>query len=332
MATPTLQKSYEFAVNQIINTGVALDDHREFLLAIKNSLIGFTNVPWTVAGSADGTIGAMDAVDRWTTGTDIVWNNAGINTGSWIVFNTQAGRQILLFMGTTLSLYEYTGMTMWISPGGLFTGGTGNTRPTATDEYGIQTGNTPWLDGATGPSPLGYALHLIHSTDGEVTHVIGGRAGYTQFWLADIKLQNPVAGWSHPYVFRWEPGVDETTNRMTYAANRDAQIWHAITTALGGGTSFLGAASCEGWGSSSVGQQFVSGNDFTGEWLFLPAGFASNSVAGMGRHGVLPDMWYGSAGLNTGDTLENNLSAPTRQFVQFSHIVLPWNGSIPRTR
>ena len=172
MALPSLEKTYEFLANQSFGGEDSINDHRKGLLAIKDALIsGSFTAPWTVAGSSDATTGGMDAVDRWSLFTDLSWGETDVVARSWIVFETTGGRQLLVeCRGSGGTSVKYLKLRSYNSAGGLFTGGSSTARPTATDEQ-RHLNIEDWLAGQT--TAQAYKFHVIKSTDGENTFLLG---------------------------------------------------------------------------------------------------------------------------------------------------------------
>ncbi len=64
MALPTLEKTWQFAVNQVVTaTGSTLNDRRKALYNIKAAMTGFANNPWVVVMSSDGE--SAGSGDKW---------------------------------------------------------------------------------------------------------------------------------------------------------------------------------------------------------------------------------------------------------------------------
>ena len=332
MALPVLEKSYEFIVNQAFGGVDTITDHRVGLLAIKNALInGAFTSPWTIDHSCDAVTAGTpaDGVDRWTVFTDLVWQQ--FDSGqlrSWVVFNTSSGRQLMIeCRGSGGSSVMYRYLRVYSSPGGLFTGGTTSVRPSATDEQ-LQLNVERWFaDQGTAQS---YKFHVIKSTDGETTIVLGCHNNTTPLFWAECKVQDPVAGFSHPWGLVMPAGGSGSIG-PGYGSLRAAQQFE-LTTAVPAGVNFSAAWSCEGFLSDAIGQEMTIPNYFTGEWPMVPIGIASNDLAqGMGRHGRIADVFYTSTGLQDGDTIEAVPASPTRVWAVFGRIVVPWDGSIPLT-
>ena len=91
MTMPTVEKTWQFntasgasSVNQVkpILSGGNAYDCAALLLMIKKTLCGFTNSPWIVTGSSNGTAAGMDAVDRWPTSLVGTNTSASVDTST----------------------------------------------------------------------------------------------------------------------------------------------------------------------------------------------------------------------------------------------------------
>jgi len=67
-------------------------------------------------------------------------------------------------------------------------------------------------------------------------------------------------------------------------------------------------------------------DDDTLEWPIMPIGLLSTTGMHRGRKGALYDIWWGSTAAGSGNTYPEDGS---NQFVQFGHLIFPWNGSTP---
>src|SRR6267142_3245175 len=105
---------------------VLIDDttnQKDLEIQIKNQRVAWGHI---VAGSSDGTTGAMDGVDRWP-------NFAAIpdftNVPWMCITQPGSGAQDLIWYGN----FGSSGWGFSHSPGGLFTGGSASLLPTAAD-------------------------------------------------------------------------------------------------------------------------------------------------------------------------------------------------------
>lgn len=144
MALPTKQKTWIVSpCNRVVY--VSLND------AMSKVLFGYKAFlkanGYTVAGSCDGTTGAIDGVDRWAAAANAAtrFNGAG-GAQSWILLVDGNGAQILIaYQGASDDIARIS-----FSPGALFVvAGTPNQQPTATDEQVAFSGATGSLIDST---------------------------------------------------------------------------------------------------------------------------------------------------------------------------------------
>ena len=64
-------------------------------------------------------------------------------------------------------------------------------------------------------------------------------------------------------------------------------------------------------------------NGISGEWGLIPIGVMSLATTQYGRHGYIPDLYWGINNAFDGYTYANSGS---RDWVQFCHLVTPWVG------
>jgi hypothetical protein len=318
MALPTLERTYEFVVNQIEGGHAsAAEDHRYALLKIHNTLRGFGSNPWTVHSSSDAT--TAGAGNNVTVIGDITYS-----TGShtWIVWNVPSGGQLCFDYLSS----QYYLARMYYSPESLFpVVTTPGARPTAVDEIDC-IGYEHWLGYQTSVKP--YKLHFIHDVAGGATIFMACVEGVpVQTWISMLCVDE-VSGWDYPYFFF--TNVGETATVMpSYAQLHD--IHRCRAKVASGGLLFSGALTTEMTGDNPIGQNVSIPNDFSGRVPMSPIGFASTAIGARGRHARVPDLWFtNSGGVASGDTLEENAGAPTFDFAVFGDLVVPWNGTVPQ--
>lgn len=322
MALPTLDKTYQYNVNQnAASLGVILDNGRQLMRMIKNSLIGFGTLPWTVRYSCDGTTAgsAGDTVDRWAADANLVWSGT---THSWIVLR-QTGIATNFELCIDLANANSYVTTFVVSPSAGFTGGTTSARPTATDQ--IVLPETDW--GHYASTTATYKLHVLQSTDGQVTHVVVFSNNLlTGHWMFQ-KPKNPVSGWTNPSV--------SLVTGVTGSVASPSSDAYTFDNFLPGTTSFRGrgtgtmtiflAAEGTSTALTAASSVFAAPNDFSGEYPFFTCSVNSTTASHRGRHGLLFDTWLGLDITNNGDTYPNDTS---RQFLQIATQIIPWNGSV----
>jgi len=189
MALPALQKTWQGGsslggtefVNKLV---VGANQQRAMLLKIRDAFVGFNTWPWTVAGSSDSLVGAMDASDRWVDTGDLVYITTAGTPYSWIVLQQPGtGAQVCISLERLLALdLTRDDIVSIVSPSGSFSGGSATARPTAPDEFlGTVTG---WLGDQAGVY-TDKILTCIQSTDGECTRVV----------ISDVNSEVPCAAW-----------------------------------------------------------------------------------------------------------------------------------------
>lgn len=332
MTTPTLSKTWQFAVNQtLLALGTTNANSARLIRSIKNILKGFGSHPWTCSGSSNaaGTTGAptgtgaMDGVDRWTTDADV--NGAGANSRHpWMVLR-QTGIatnfEICFDLNSTGSINT---MTFVVSPAAGFTGGSATARPTATDEIVTITATT-WINS----DDTTRQLHVWQSSDGQCTRVMVWCNATTPvmmplFWIFD-KPKNPVSGWTNPSIF----GTYAITAGLAIT-NANLTSSTSILKGLGPSGAMVLRLTGEGAGSTvqiwtaSTNGAGNQANELDGTWPFYPIGIYSLTVAMKGRHGELFDLWWKSFAITDGDNIPTDLTQ--RKFVCFGPFILPWTG------
>lgn len=327
MAIPTLDKTWQFNVNQVVPQGTGGNTWRRMMRLIKNSLIGFGSSPWTVRGSSNSVSGAMDTTDRWSADTDLVWSSAGGVAHSWIVLRqTGIATNYELLIDLTAASSFTNSCQRYISPSAGFTGGSNTTRPTATDEIQL-----PASSQSFGPTSADgtFIIHAMQSTDGQCTYVFLMTLNYVCAILMFFKPKNPVSGWTNPSAGMWE--TENIYNSSTANDCADASIFQSTTPSLRGrGVSTMDIfLTTEGYNGQTLSTYFTTPNDFNGQYPMLPVGVASVTTSNRGRHGQVFDLWAGNfSPIFTGYTYPSDTS---RQFCQFGIFIVPWNGSIPVT-
>lgn len=334
MALPVPDKTWQFDVNQIMpDLGSQLTSGRRLMRTIKNSLVGFGSNPWTVRYSSNSAVAgtAGDGVDRWTADTDLVW---AAGNHSWIVLR-QTGIATNFELCIDLNFGTIYNASLIASPSAGFTGGTISARPTATDEFSVSVQNGWGLNG--GATANAGALHVMQSTDGQVTYVIFACDNKAQgFWML-ARPKNPATGWTNPSICTIDmvtPSSGVSVESMTIP--RFFSPNSPLLRARGNSAVIQIFCTSEGFTNGSNSGSLLADstyglnapNDFSGEYPMFPVGFASRTTGNRGRHGQIFDMWLGLDITNIGDTYPNDAS---RQFVHFGEFIFPWNGSVPLT-
>ncbi len=328
MALPPLSKTWQYDVN-FTQSGTATARAQQSMHQIKEALIGFATLPWTVAFSSDsvaaGTPG--DGVDRWDATTDVVW---AAGDHSWMVLKQtgiSSNFQVCWDMGSDISDIELV-----ISPSAGFTGGSISARPTATDEQ-IIVSDKAWGRGDATISTDQIPLHCMMSDDGQVTRMIFNRDSAVSGFISFEKAQNPVSGWTIPWFVIFSCEENSTPNEsMTYARMRNDLASNAATT-------FIRAVmpnpterfenmrmSSDGFATVATGTAFTGSNDISSDFEMNPASICCTVRPNRGVHGQIADIWFVSTDPAIGDTFPDDSS---EQFAVFDNMAIPWNGTTP---
>lgn len=344
MALPTLVRTWQFAVNQQIadlGAGTPNATCRRTLRTLKDLLIGTGGVtwtdkdgatitplqPWTVIASSDSVAAGHDGVDRWDSDTDLVWNAAGAH--SWIVLQ-QTGIsslfQMLISLGSSSSGMAVTISVSHTGYGTANGGANGNTTtdPTALNSNTICSAAN-WGNYSNAVSAA-LRIHVMRSADGKGTRWLVTRNGFVAGMLLVDLAGNAEAGWSQPYL-AFQVGSSGTPTTVDAILASDVSGAAVTSVRSFGSAAYGGYLACEGPRSSFGPTAQAVANSYSGKLPLFPCGFASVAASNIGRHGVLPDLWFGLEVQVSGSGYPD--SAPLNQFIQASDFVLPWNKSVP---
>jgi hypothetical protein len=313
----TKEKTWQYSVNNTVAAlGAITTTHARLLRSIKNTLLAFGTLPWTVVGSSNSVAAGLDAVDRWAADGNLVWANEG-NAHSWIVLKqTGIGSNFQLLINCSPADTWNRVVNVIASPNAGFTGGSTTARPTATDEVDLNVSNNEYWAGSHSADGQ-FVYHVMQSTDGQCTRILTARAGAVcGFWLLD-KAKNPVTGWTYPFV-----GIvkGDTTGDVATIATL------AATSAkfAGWGTAYMNMyATHEVANSNNIPTLSTVPNDLSTKYPVFPIGLLSETAGQRGRHGDLFDLWWGLTAVATGDFYPGDAS---KQFVQLGDVIFPWNG------
>lgn len=334
-AVPALSKAYEISVNNVVPTQAELAFHQEMLFGIKEAMINFATLPWTVIASSDSLV--ADANDNWNVQADLVW---ATGAHSWIVLQRGAGGGQFLIDLDYSSTQPEKAQTRW-SPSAGFTGGTTTVMPTATDEIDISTFNgisDEW-SGNNSPTPPQNVWHFWHSTDGLVDRLAICHAGKAHsFWFFD-EIKNPrTAHTNNPTAVGIAAQLSPTAAEFTSGSLRSAGTSSLLVTEKDGtGTRYrLGMLMLGGSGSSSQPlMDDVSDTNVVEEWdnqTYADELHLFNIDTGSrGPKGSLYDCWFAQHQIaSTGDTMPG--SPTVREFVVMGPFVMPWtnDATIPQ--
>jgi hypothetical protein len=358
MSLPTLDKTWSFAVNLSCKEREAYSgagghsgptnqlSYGNILYAIKEQLVAWG---WTVERSSDAY--SAGASDNWTSYLSLAWQESTAY-GSWVVLKKTnaagAGKDLYLLLtclldpGASSSPY-YLGVFASYS---AFTGGSTTVRPTSPGEKlvmrpafanigGWWIMEPSWFTPTWPPTNRGpdAVLHAMRSTDGECERFVIVINNVVAGYLAIERIKNPTTGMTHPLAitatgdsYNNNGGVLSfpVMNRGGYMGNLTGTQPHTFFFNNGlWGDAYWGA---ESHVASCLGERIPYANEIDGGYVMCPVSLISNTPQLKGHHGFLYDIWWGSIEMRTGDTYPGD---ETAQFVKFTDVVLPWDGSTP---
>lgn len=329
MPLPELAKSWQFDVNRVVtyqNDELAL--LQGLVRGVKDSLVTRlgsrleVTSPWLVTQSSDS-INVLES-DLWVSDQALVWGPDS-TPHSWIVL-AQPG--ITSTSQICIDLLNEGDLSFVWAPNGFGSNGTTSSRPTAAAEIPLASSGGGGGGGGGGGPSSDIIFHAMQSTDGQCTRVVAYTQGIPILFMLFDRARNPVANWDLPVTLMVL--LAESSGALSYSTlQSEAKL-------RGYGTAPMDLfMSTESFGSTigAIGATLNGPNAFDGNWPLTPIGLASLTSGHAGRHGELFDLWFASTFANDGDTYPGDA---TRQFVQFGHLVFPWDGtpeqpgSIPR--
>lgn len=339
MTLPTPIKTWEIAGPLTATDPVDTNVHKKVQLAIINLLLDGAT-PATVAGSCDAAAAGMDGVNRWTDFTKLGWGVPGLEAHSWIVLNLvgTGGHQVCFDLsgaGTGCSEID-----VYVSPTGVFAGGSTLARPTAADEWAVRERTLAYLFQESGGDTV-YLTGWL-SSDGACRQIVAYKGGNEIVNVAFLVPRSPASWWTTPLVAR----VTRCGAPLPAMNVMSAGLLCYLSSAGGysnrGARAFVSAAmrdplyyTAQGWGLSQSGYNEmlalatrVIGVDPGGHWPMAPVGQAYNTGAlGAGGGGdSFPcgeafDLYWGSVAIPAGDFAP---SLADRQWVKVGHLWMPW--------
>lgn len=324
MALPTKSKTWQLNINNVALSAGEVVWHQQLLFDLKEAMIGFGTLPWTVVSSSDSV--TADNTDRWVAPSNIVWSTGN---HSWIVLQNADGMQICFDAPHAVSSIE--DMQRYCSPSVGFTAGTIGARPTASDEYNTNTGIDAnyWFANQIG-TPANNVWHMWHSTDGKVTYMVGMKANKCHTFWALGEIQDARAGHTSPFM-----GTTYTYNSSAVEVLTVPLIFDftRLRTEHGGTVIDVYATGVGHNNSNSIETaQGAVAEEIDNELFLSEVGLMGSTIGGRGPKGRLHDIYWGQYQIaSTGDTYPNNASL--RDWVQIGHLVFPWTGdaTVPQT-
>jgi hypothetical protein len=328
---PKLQKTWQ-ATTLVSVTGGDVADQQDIEFKKKTQLITYG---LTCSGSGNATSANLSGTDTWASSADIV-------NGSWFVWK-MPGSGAQLIMSHLIS-----GQSNWtwaFSPGGLYTGGSVGTPPTAADAVPLYMNNS-FHGRGDGSNSLPLICHVLVSEDLTCLRMIHF---YNNFNYGNLHLEqaNTTNGlWTPP---TW--GCVDKNGFGKDASQDVGDVLRWLTEFGGGGTGMMQARgpiggnttvmqmtatieSCLGQGGSSLYAQILPGiltskDANTNDWRPFPLQigmFRNVGYSDAGWQGRPYDLWVvpkdGSVWL-TGNTTPLDGS---KQFVVVGNFLHPWNG------
>lgn len=323
---PVLVFDWQFDINNAAAIDIStLDNNQKTLFAIKDALVSFTFASWTVALSSDSV--SSGSSDLWVNSGDIVWNTGN---HSWIVLRKPTtGSQVLISCDQANS----EDLIMSWSPGGLFTGGTISTDPTATDQVTLQASGN-WCGGLTSFYSF---VHVWHTENGSRTRVVVS-SGLTSatlnlLWIFDEIIPIPDNWSNSPEVVCIFEGLD-TATRFESGSMSDvpvignaAKSWDDTST-FDIGIFTLGYDSVNDFNGEnwiSVNEMGDFGNKLNNDAPFAmaPLGVMSEEAGFTGIHGFFDDLFVGHKD-RSGSTYP--ISTTVKLWAQAGDVIMPWPG------
>lgn len=319
---PTPELTWQHDVSIPVTGGSEITLNTNAVFAIKEAMIGFASNPWTVAGSSDGSSAGMDATDRWIDTGDLIWTGIG-NPRSWIALENAAGAQLLIDLEAQFTTGREI-LIQWFPAGGL-TGGTTSTRPSSSNGGVTLVLRENWMF----PSITGVGrIHVLHSTDGLHTRVFGTYLNEIKGAWIISEIYDPVTNFTEPRVAYCTANAQSgsTPSGPLFSNLYDSEVARVLSSS--GGSILTTSFGAEGAESDAIGQDNPVANEISGLNEFHRMEPISSTLGFRGRLGRIPDIWYTHTGLTTGTTFPLTPS-PTREFIQFGDVAVPWNGSLP---
>jgi hypothetical protein len=242
--------------------------------------------------------------DLWVAATDL--NTPSGGHFSWAVITMPNGMEIYITFDSNHSV------TRHISPGGLYTGGTTNTKPTATDEIAFNL-IQQWITNTT----TGSVLNTMLCDNGTIRMVQLISNAVVRVMHIEY-LENPSAHLQGGIIYRW-------STRSLWADLQRADSFRAFIS----GVQRIVRITTEGVSGWGLGEIWVS-PDLDGDYPCVECNSLCMTAGAMQRLGKLPDFYLGTiSGVNTGDTYSSSTTA--KEYAHFDHALYPWdNLTVPR--
>lgn len=341
MALPAKLNAYSYSVANRVVYASLVQVARETMFLIKNHL---KTVGYTVKGSCNGVVGAMDGVDRWATAADAGTRfNGTAGAQSWIVLRSAENHDILFTFNSAADDIFKIAVSF---QGDYAAAGTPAQQPTSANEQLVNTFFTvASVASIVGNTAAGDRIVNVWArTDAKGFRFAIARAGS---WVC--------AGWveKHDLISAISPSVTVSSAHAGFIGTVSTLVASNLLIGAASGSSGSGAVNlrarvsiganlaqccftteCQGSiggaANSDNGQAYAPEIYGGVEYVSKRLGIASLLAAARGKIANVRDMWVGrSAGIIDGDTFGN------REFISLglSGLVWPWNGtsSVPGT-
>lgn len=333
MAVPTLVKTWQFDLNNLISEGDDLTMRSELMFQLKEILtdgVTFT-VPWTVYSSCDavtaGTAG--DAVDRWIDNGDVVWSVSGDR--SWIVlmqtdyFSVGTHLYMCIECDYSATTQRNGAIGLYFSNSAFSTGGSLTARPTAANEFEVlPSGGTTitanW-QGFDANTELTKRLNVMGSNDGEEWRIAIAGNGVTQAVWALGKADSAPSGWTMPFwvmVYGQDSNTSTVTAQATTIAGTTDRVVHwdgVLGRFISGFTGVSPRYAETGYMYNALNSTFDSSRPLS------PVGLYSDTAPAVGPLGNCIDMFWAPIS----DAQASTYASQT--FINLGGLTLPWDGS-----
>ena len=327
MALPTPAKTWVIDPCNSISYTSYLQRTSEVMLAIKNSILTMSGV--TVKGSCNGTTGAMDGTDRWTTSTDVqTRTNSATAAQSWIVlkFANMGGAELLL---TYQDSFDYRFGVQFSAGGNFAAAATATHRPTATD-YQVMLNpsagtRTPANGGGIAFATSGVAALWTTWLASDGSALYFGIASAAEWWsIVSIQLVSSAvtSGTFSPAAVCFT-----LTPSSVFGYGGMLDIWESapVTSCRINSLSVYGFFGTEAAKTGIAPALYTAIAELQGSGHnMFPVMLWSETPGARGFIGTVTDMWVGNSTAASGDTYPNDTS---RLFVQVGDMILPWDGS-----
>jgi hypothetical protein len=324
MTLPTLDKTWEFDLNNVLNSGVAVTNIKDALLALKTAIVA---AGWSVVASSDAV--AYGNSDKWIDTGDLVWNTAA-NARSWCELQADFGLNVfrVLLECQTSSVASYPGSLKVSVAQDAFTGGTTTVSPTSTSETIISTAASSAATQFFPNNTTQTVWHSINSDDHECFRWILCQSSKATSFLIFDRMKNPLVTEPNEYVAAAKKWANSATDKTTLANFNTAAGLAAWDSGNGAVSYYMTVEFC-GTTPITTGLNGVNPDDGSA-WPLCPIGLVTltDTSFAYGRNGEIYDLWWGCSsaapGPITGSAYDG---AGSLEFAQFGHLVFPWDGA-----